>query len=448
MNKRKKIAVIIGLITFGILQTNIILAATGTITTETIRIRAEASTESKIVEIGNLNEKVEVVGEEGDWYKVNFKNKEGYIHKEYLKLDDGEILPTENQQQEQTNENQETNQQEETNQQNQEANQQEETNQTSDNNQETMQQITLGNITNKVTYGYLLPNITSIKVLQINKGVTVKLITTIANWTKIEINENEVWITNNCLALEGEVQTPVEEEPEQPTDEVETPEEPETQQSNSINQEGYISSNASARMRKEPSTESEILRKLPTNTSIIILTEEDGWYKISYNGEEGYISKDLITIGTAPVETSSRSSEEPRKTEEQPQSNSSSGNNIAETAKSFLGGNYVYGGTSPSGFDCSGLTGYVAKQCGYSIPRTAQQQYNQGNKIDKNSIEPGDLVYFSNNGSTNSIYHVGVYIGDGNFVHAANSTRGIVINSLNGGDYYGYNKQFVGATRL
>ncbi|MBE6927313.1 MAG: hypothetical protein E7467_02285 [Ruminococcaceae bacterium] len=102
-------------------------------------------------------------------------------------------------------------------------------------------------------------------------------------------------------------------------------------------------------------------------------------------------------------------------------------------AKSFVGYPYVYGGNGPNCFDCSGFVLYVYKHFGYSFSRGAQEQYLDGVHIAKSDLRLGDLVFFSGNGY--AITHVGLYIGDGNFIHASNPTRGVVIDTLMSGYY-------------
>ena len=114
-------------------------------------------------------------------------------------------------------------------------------------------------------------------------------------------------------------------------------------------------------------------------------------------------------------------------------SNESMGSNIANFAKSLVGKPYVYGSTGPNSFDCSGFVVYVYKKFGINLPRTSQAQAYVGKRISKSELQPGDLV-FSNTYS--SLYHVGVYIGNGQFVHAANSSTGVTISNINDG-YYG-----------
>lgn len=105
-------------------------------------------------------------------------------------------------------------------------------------------------------------------------------------------------------------------------------------------------------------------------------------------------------------------------------------------AQSFLGTPYVFGGTSPKGFDCSGFTQYCYRLIGISINRTAQNQYANGVPVDKDALMPGDLVFFANTySSSDAITHVGIYIGNGQFIHAANSQVGVVISELSSSYY-------------
>ena len=118
------------------------------------------------------------------------------------------------------------------------------------------------------------------------------------------------------------------------------------------------------------------------------------------------------------------------------------GAQIVSTAKGLMGVAYVFGGTSPKGFDCSGLLQYVFKMNGLSIPRLADEQYNLGRSAKRNQLSAGDLVFFTT--YTSGVSHCGIYIGDGKFLHAS-SSRGVTINSLD--DEY-WRARFVGAKKL
>ncbi len=111
---------------------------------------------------------------------------------------------------------------------------------------------------------------------------------------------------------------------------------------------------------------------------------------------------------------------------------------IVATAKSCLGVPYKWGGESMSGFDCSGLIQYVYKKHGISLGRTCKKQYAAGTPISKSSLQPGDLVFFQNT-YTSGLSHAGIYIGDGQFIHA--SSDGVMVSSLSNSywksHYYG-----------
>lgn len=149
-----------------------------------------------------------------------------------------------------------------------------------------------------------------------------------------------------------------------------------------------------------------------------------GWYKIA----NGYVSTDYVTLVDASVANGS-----------------AKGAAIAAYAKQFVGYPYVYGGSSPSGFDCSGFVTYVCKQNGYSVNRTASAQMSNGTAVTKAQLQPGDLVFFNSGNSSKLATHVGIYLGNGQFVHASTPSTGVIISDINS-SYY--SSTFVGARRL
>lgn len=142
------------------------------------------------------------------------------------------------------------------------------------------------------------------------------------------------------------------------------------------------------------------------------------------------------TVQKKPVQVASA---EPAKQVARGGSANTSG--IVSTALSLQGVPYVFGGTSRNGFDCSGFTQYVYKASGISIPRTSYTQYNTGSSVSKEELQPGDLVFFTTYSKGAS--HVGIYIGNGSFVHASDS--GVRTTSLN--DSY-YKSRYLGARRV
>ena len=116
---------------------------------------------------------------------------------------------------------------------------------------------------------------------------------------------------------------------------------------------------------------------------------------------------------------------------------------VLQTAKQYLGVPYVWGGTSPSGFDCSGFTQYVLQKNGISVPRTASLQYNEGTWVSRNQLEPGDLVFFTTYKAGAS--HVGIYMGSDQFIEASSGAGQIITADLSN-SYYA--QHYIGAKRI
>ncbi|TWH48279.1 C40 family peptidase [Sporomusa sp. KB1] len=115
---------------------------------------------------------------------------------------------------------------------------------------------------------------------------------------------------------------------------------------------------------------------------------------------------------------------------------------IIQTSMRYRGVPYVFGGTSPDGFDCSGFTRYVFAQSGIYLPRMADEQFEIGRHVSYGRLQPGDLVFFST--YTSGASHVGIYIGDSRFI-SATSSSGVRIDSLDSG-YWG--SRYIGARRV
>ncbi|BCZ44689.1 hypothetical protein psyc5s11_07560 [Clostridium gelidum] len=110
----------------------------------------------------------------------------------------------------------------------------------------------------------------------------------------------------------------------------------------------------------------------------------------------------------------------------------SKGNEVVNYASKFLGKPYVYGATGPNAFDCSGLTQYVYNKFGIGLSRTTYTQVEEGTKVKRSDLKAGDLVFFNTEGS---ISHVGIYIGDGEFIHAPRTGKPVMVSSLSDGYY-------------
>lgn len=195
----------------------------------------------------------------------------------------------------------------------------------------------------------------------------------------------------------------------------------------------------SVRMRDGASLTSNTLGYYNEGTTMSVIGVFGEWYKVKYNDTVGFVHSDYMTIsyGSASGNTSVSA----------PVVGSSSnslGQKIVDTAMKYMGVPYVWAGTSPSGFDCSGFVYYVYKECGYSINRTAESIYYNGTYVDKANLQIGDTVHFTTSRS-NGIGHVGIYIGDDKFIHASSGTGYVTITSLNT-NYY--TVHYYGARRI
>lgn len=182
-------------------------------------------------------------------------------------------------------------------------------------------------------------------------------------------------------------------------------------------------------IRTGPGTDYGKAGQLSADAVVEILDQTDGWYQI----DQGYVSSDYVAMIAADEAAALLSG-------------SGLGQEISQYAQTLIGCRYVYGGTSPSGFDCSGFAQYVYKQFGVSINRTASAQMDNGASVSMSELQPGDLVFFKKSGTGSSrASHVGIYIGGGQFVHASSSKVGVIISNL---DSAYYTTGFVGARRI
>lgn len=181
-------------------------------------------------------------------------------------------------------------------------------------------------------------------------------------------------------------------------------------------------------LRSTPGTDGSVLTAIPGGTVLQLDGVTGGWYLVTYNGCTGYVSSDFITPTSDPVTTAAAASASADV--------SSLGAQIAAYAQNYLGCKYVYGANGPSCFDCSGFTKYVYSHFGYTLNRTATDQLSNGASVSKDQLQPGDLVFFRHN-TSKPVSHVGIYLGNGLFIHASTNAYKVQINQLFTGYYAG-----------
>ena len=256
---------------------------------------------------------------------------------------------------------------------------------------------------------------------------------------------------------------------------------------------------SSLRLRAEASTDSAVVTQLDKSVAVAILGKQEGWYYVSYDGNNGYLSADyviedqdgvftadgrvngdgvnvraeasadaesLATVNTGSAVTVNGFADgwyavtcqygttgyiRSDFVDLTSASAAGSTSGVVSVAKQYLGTRYSYGGASPSGFDCSGFTMYCFQQMGVSLPHSATSQWQSGagQKITSTSgLQSGDLVFFCDPSRSNgkACSHAGIYIGGGQFIHASSSrSGGVIISDLTSGYY---NTYFVGGMRI
>ena len=228
---------------------------------------------------------------------------------------------------------------------------------------------------------------------------------------------------------------------------------------------GYGSVNGSAvNLRSGPSTSYKAVAKANKGDKAYIIGLNEGWYKVIYDEQICYIRSDYLDLTEVPYENqdSAKSplffrggkstgvavSASALKAAENPDLKDPSatplGEQIVDVAKTCLGVPYVWGGESMDGFDCSGLVYYVLKTLGFSPYRTSESQYKMGTYVSKSELQPGDLVFFQGTYKS-GISHVGIYVGNGKFIHSPSSGDVVKYDSLTSG-YYA--EHYYGARRM
>lgn len=412
-----------------------VFATTGIITDTTVKIRSNSTTDSSILTLVSINEKVEILEKNGEWYKVKYNNYTGYIRNDLIKVD-GEVQNT-NTNTQTTNTNQTIE------------------NKTSEDETTSSTDIQI-NIGDKKKVSQIIsirrvPTIISKEFDKIEANTEIEIVEIKNSWVKVKSSDKNGWV--RITKLKEAVK-----EVENVSQEQVIQREAQETSLNQTTKVGYVNTDT-LNLREATDKTSKVLKNLTKNQEVEILETIDGWYKVKVNNITGYVAEKYIS--STKIEVTSRSLDEDRATvstesvnvesesKEAQQNVSTSGMEVVTLAQKYIGYKYVSGGSTPEkGFDCSGFTSYIYSKFGVSLSRTAAGQRNQGTEIDINNIKVGDLLIF-NNSLNSSVGHVGIYIGNNQFIHASNPSAypvgGVKITSLS--DSY-YKQRFVCAKRV
>lgn len=251
----------------------------------------------------------------------------------------------------------------------------------------------------------------------IKKGVEVSIISELNGWSKINYGEKIGYVSSSYLANKNE-----------------------SSNNGSSNTEETVKYkkivNATGlNFRTGPSTSYSKIATLSNGVEVGVISESNGWSKINYNGKVGYVSSSYL-VNQSSGSTGNDSTTSSEKADK-----------VINFAKTLLGKDYSWGAEGPNSFDCSGYTYYVFKQSvGVTLPRVSRDQSKFGALISRSNVQKGDLVFFDTDGSNNGyVSHVGIYMGDGKFIHASSSKDEVVISDFNSSYYKG---AFVNARRV
>lgn len=468
------------------IYTNITKATTVEITTETLNLREAASTDSNIVAQISQGQECEVLGEEGDWYQVQYGDYTGYISKEYVRVVDSEndnsTTNVTNSSENNTNNNANDTNADDNSEINSDGTTQ--TNDVNQSNNETDSQTNndtnelIAATTNNSSQVRIVPLINGSIIDNLKDNTKVTVINQINGWAYIQTDTISGWVRTETLTIDTSNNNSGDNNSDDNTDN--NTDAKDNQNDDSTNTNDDSTSDFTERtmyttdfvnIRQEPNTSSNVIMRVEQNTALTVVGESGDWYEVETSQGNAYVSKELLSENQTTVTNRgsvNRTNDTQDKTNEKEEaevvntstSNSSNNTSIAsqvvEYAKEFLGVPYVYGGASPSGFDCSGFTMYVFDHFDISMRHGAQAQAKLGKTVnaDKsskssilNNLQVGDLVFFLDYETMDEIGHCGIYIGDGNFIHASSGSGYCVkINSLLPGEYY--NTRFCTARRV
>ncbi|CEQ09393.1 cell wall hydrolase; phosphatase-associated protein [[Clostridium] sordellii] len=252
-------------------------------------------------------------------------------------------------------------------------------------------------------------------ITSLNKGTKVGYISENNGWAKISYNGNIGYMSTNYLAT---------------IDSNSGGNNSGSNEDSNVKSEKQVTGNR-VNFRKGPGTNYSVITSLNKGTKVGYISESNGWAKVNYNGTIGYMSANYIgDVNSNPGAGESGTSQ--------------GADAVISLAKQQLGKPYVWGAEGPSSFDCSGFTQYVFKNAaGKNLPRVSKEQSKFGQSVNKSNLQKGDLIFFDTD-KDGVVNHVGIYMGNNEFIHASSGGKKVIISQLN--SYY--NSVYTNARRV
>lgn len=397
MHRRKRIARALaaaGLVIAMTAGTAFASYGTGSVSADALRMRSNPSTGSSIIMTLSKGTQVELLSaEESGWFKVSYKGTEGYMSADWIN-----VLSIETSAAEVPS-----------------APSDSTTDPAEPKEEETP--VTTAVVKDGPLNVRSGPGTTYGRVGSLNKGTQVTVLEALDGWYQISSGSLTGYVSAQYLTIGSTGSA----DPSASTGD----------QSPSMSEEGLVLSGP-LNVRSGPGTGYSRIGSLRAGSTVSVIGSSGDWYHITYGSLTGYVHSDYMVlmadIGSSPV-----------------------GAAAAAMAMSLVGSPYVYGAAGPNAFDCSGLSYYIYKQLGYSIARGSSGQYNNsGSFVPLAEMEPGDLIYFfdprfDGSGGTLPTTHMGIYVGNGQFIHASTTTYRVQYDNVYGSYYTPY---IVGAKRI
>ncbi|MCU5281363.1 enterotoxin EntFM [Bacillus thuringiensis] len=360
-----------------------------TVTADVLNVRSGAGTGHNVISKVKSGQVLQVVGQENGWFKVNVNGQTGYVSGDFVTT--GGKTGT------------------------------------------TVQQGTGTYTVNVSSLNVRTGPSTSHTVLgSVNKGKTVQVVGEVQDWFKINFNGGTGYVSKDFVTKGGSA---VSNETQQPT----------TNNNTTTVQTGgsYVVNTGALKVRTGPATYNAVIGGVTNGKVLNVTGAENGWYKINHNGRTGYVSADFVKFVKGGVNNVTNNNnnnvtnnnnnnvtnnvQQPGKDVQKP-TTSGDTSSIAGFARSLNGSPYRTAGTTPAGFDCSGFIHYVLNQTGHKGARQTVAGY-WSSKTKTSNPQPGDLVYFQNTYKSGPS-HMGVYLGNGQFISAETDATGVRISSV------------------
>ena len=342
------------------------------ITTARVHFRTGAGTNYSSMGVLDTGVKVTYISESGNWTKVQYNSKTGYICSDYLKKESSTSTTT-----------------------------------------NTM--YVTANAGLNLRKG---PSTSYAVIKTLSKGTEVTVVSSSNGWSKVNVGGVSGYVSSDYLSS--------------------------TKPSTGSSSSNESTSNSTSTMyttdrlnlRKGAGTSYSVITTLDKGIAVTVHSSSNGWSKVSVNGMTGYVSSSYLS-STKPSNSSSSTDS----------STSSKVDKVLNFASQQLGKPYVWGAQGPNSFDCSGLTYYVYKNAaGITLPRTSVEQSKYGTTVSKSNLKAGDLIFFDTSGPNDGgVSHVGIYVGNGQMIHASSSQKKIVKVSV---ETSYWNNAFVRAKRV